>query len=148
MKACLISDENGNLKILCSNGFVAVANKNNLSIMLKSFQYVEKLKKSKERWDTEYPDMISYPSGKIHAYITDNLKLVINDFSPFEDIFHVNTLQSNMITVAEYAKIHSKSVEQIKVLCRQKRIPGAEKYGRDWMIPADAPYPASRKKRK
>lgn len=45
------------------------------------------------------------------------------------------------LTTKQYGEKVGKSVEWIKVLCRSGRL-GAQKIGRDWVIPADAPYPA------
>ena len=53
-----------------------------------------------------------------------------------------------LITAKEYAKKNGRSVEQIKVYCRNGRIPGAYKHERDWVIPSSAPYPEDRRKKK
>lgn len=55
---------------------------------------------------------------------------------------------SNLVTTAEYGRINHKSVEQIKVFCRNGRIKNAKKIGRDWMIPVDSPYPEDRRNSK
>jgi excisionase family DNA binding protein len=44
------------------------------------------------------------------------------------------------ITSKQYAKLHNISVSWVKQWAQQKRIP-AEKIGRDWLIPKDAPRP-------
>lgn len=94
-----------------------------------------------EKWDSEYPEMSSYP-GETIAYVTDALHLVIVDFRPFNVLFEAsNAALDNLLTVAEYAQLYNKSVEQVKVFCRTGRIPEAKKIGRDWVIPSDAPYP-------
>lgn len=96
-----------------------------------------------EKWNDEFPEMVSVP-GETIAYVTDAFHLVIVDFSPFKVLFdeiRTPTLD-DLLTVAEYAQLYNKSVEQVKVLCRKGRIPGAKKIGRDWVIPNDTPYPA------
>lgn len=141
MKARLVKDKQEKLWILCSNGSMVEADKNHLNKLLKGFHTIEQLaKKDGSFWNQEYPEMAGYP-GHTYAYVTDNYQLVISDFTPFEILFQVDTSLLNLITAAEYGKVHGKSVEQIKVLCRNGRIYGARKIGRDWMIPADAPYP-------
>lgn len=52
-----------------------------------------------------------------------------------------------LLTTKEYAKLHHKSVEQIKVHCRNNRIAGAYKFERDWLIPCGAPYPEDARRR-
>lgn len=141
MKARLLKDKQEKLCILCNNGSIADPDKNNLNKMLTGFHKIEELEGSKDfSWNVEYPEMSSYP-GYTYAYVTDNFQLVITDFTPFELLFEVNYSSMNLITAAEYGKKQGKSVEQIKVLCRNGRIQGARKIGRDWMIPSDAPYP-------
>ena len=55
-------------------------------------------------------------------------------------------LDSEMVTVHEYAEMWNRSVEQIKVHCRNGRL-CARKQGRDWAIPRSVPYPEDRRKR-
>jgi len=43
-------------------------------------------------------------------------------------------------TVEEFAQDAGVSPRRIRVICRQGRIPGAYKHGRDWMIPAAATW--------
>ena len=45
------------------------------------------------------------------------------------------------ITIKEASEKWNISVRRVQVLCRQERIPGAEKFGRDWAIPMDAEKP-------
>ncbi len=50
-----------------------------------------------------------------------------------------------LVTAKEYAKMIGTSVRIVQRLCDQERIPGAKKYGRDWLIPADArPIPGKK----
>lgn len=48
-----------------------------------------------------------------------------------------------MITTREAALLHKVSEVRIRVLCAQGRIEGAEKKGRDWLIPQGAKIKAS-----
>lgn len=45
------------------------------------------------------------------------------------------------ITIKEASEKWNISVRRVQVLCRQERIPGAKKFGRDWAIPMDAEKP-------
>lgn len=47
----------------------------------------------------------------------------------------------NMITAVEAANNWKISVRTVQNFCRQGKIPGAERFGTNWMIPADAPKP-------
>lgn len=140
MQARLLKDSNENLRILCPDGSIVDADKNNLNKMLTGFHTIDKLGGGEDKWNKEYPEMSLFP-GYDYAYVTDNFQLVLTDFTPFKKVLEVDLSILNLITAAEYGKLNGKSVEQIKVLCRNGRIPGAQKIGRDWMIPADAPYP-------
>lgn len=140
MQARLLKDSHENLRILCADGSIIDADKNNLNRMLTGFHTIDKIGGGEEKWNIEYPEMSLYP-GYDYAYVTDNFQLVLLDFTPFKKLLEVDLSTTNLISAAEYGKQNGKSVEQIKVLCRNGRILGALKFGRDWMIPADAPYP-------
>ena len=45
------------------------------------------------------------------------------------------------ITIKEASEKWNISVRRVQVLCRQERISGAKKFGRDWAIPMDAEKP-------
>ena len=47
----------------------------------------------------------------------------------------------NMIPIAEYAAKIGKAPITVADKCRRGNLPGAKKVGRDWFVPADAPYP-------
>lgn len=47
----------------------------------------------------------------------------------------------NMITVQQAAENWGLSVRYVQVLCKKGRLPGAVKFGLNWMIPADAKRP-------
>ena len=46
------------------------------------------------------------------------------------------------LTAQQWGAKHSKTARRVCVLCQQGRISGAQKIGRDWVIPADAPDPS------
>ena len=50
----------------------------------------------------------------------------------------------DMIPIAEYAKRIGKKTITVADRCRRGTLPGARKIGRDWFVPADAPYPDNR----
>lgn len=131
-------------KILCLDGTIAAATKSELNKLLFGFKKPETITGIFGKWNTEYPEMISYP-GETFAYVTDNYNLVIEDFSPFSVLLNKSSVHDSVITASEYGKKHGKSIEQVKVFCRQGRIPGAVKIGRTWLLPIDAPYPEDRR---
>lgn len=147
VKARLIKDKENRIALLLADGSSVVApSVSVLSSLLFNFKSVEDFgfDRGPENWNGEYPDMLMVP-GQNLAYVTDSLQLVVEDVSPFLAVFEqVKTTVpiEDVLTAAEYAKKHNKSVEQVKVFCRNGRIWGAKKIGRDWVIPADAPYPA------
>ena len=51
-----------------------------------------------------------------------------------------------MIPINEYAAKIGKAPTSIRQKCQRGTLPGAVKIGRDWLIPADAPYPDNRVK--
>jgi len=146
MKVRLLEDKDG-FWILLDNGNVLPVTKERLRNMLVNLDILysscEQLSQecTLTKWNYEYPDMQCVP-GETYAYITDTLDVVISNFGPFLCLFDdVNYTIEDLIRASDYAKKHNRSVEQIKVLCRAGRIPGATKIGRDWVIPKDAPYP-------
>lgn len=52
--------------------------------------------------------------------------------------------QTNMLTIAEYAARIGKAPRSVRQKCQLGTLPGAVKLGRDWLIPADAPYTDNR----
>jgi hypothetical protein len=52
----------------------------------------------------------------------------------------------NLISINEYAAKIGKAPTTIRQKCQRGTLPGAVKIGRDWLIPADAPYPDNRVK--
>ena len=55
-----------------------------------------------------------------------------------------DAMQDNLITITEYAAKVGKSHTAVQQKCQRGTLPGAVKIGRDWLIPADAPYPDQR----
>lgn len=57
--------------------------------------------------------------------------------------------QTNLTTINNYAESHRHSRESIKQFLNGNphRIPGAQKLGRDWILPFDAPFPSDKRKK-
>lgn len=53
-------------------------------------------------------------------------------------------MPDNLIPIAEYAARIGRDPSAIRYKCLRGTLPGAVKMGRDWFIPADAPYPDAR----
>ena len=146
MKARLIKDEKRQVSLLLDDGTCIVSpSVAVLGFLLFNFKSIDNfsLEKGSQCWRGEYPDMVSVP-GETLAHITDSNQLLINDITPFVAVFEqvkATVPIEKVLTASEFAEKYGKSVEQIKVFCRQRRIWGATKIGRDWIIPADAPYP-------
>lgn len=49
-------------------------------------------------------------------------------------------MEQTMITLAEYAESIGKAKVTVRQKCERGTLPGAVKLGRDWFVPADAPY--------
>lgn len=147
LKARLIKDENNTIVLLLASGvLIKSPSVSELGLILFNFKSLEDfgLEKSSETWKNEYPAITAVP-GQNLAYVTDSLQLVVEDITPFLAVFEqvkATVPIESVLTANEYAEKHNKSVEQIKVFCRNGRIWGATKIGRDWVIPEDAPYPA------
>lgn len=54
-------------------------------------------------------------------------------------------LETNLVSAQEYGNQYERSVEQAKVYCKNKRVEGGAKIGRDWLIPRDAKLPEDRR---
>lgn len=52
----------------------------------------------------------------------------------------------NLIPIAEYAARIGRDPATVRQKILRGTLPGAVKIGRDWLIPADAPYPDNREK--
>lgn len=55
-------------------------------------------------------------------------------------------MNDNLIPIAQYAERIGLTANAVRRKCLRGTLPGAVKIGRDWLIPADAPYPDSRVK--
>lgn len=53
-------------------------------------------------------------------------------------------MDTNLIPISEYAAKVGRSPISVQQKCRRGNVPGAIKIGRDWLVPADAPYPDKR----
>lgn len=49
-------------------------------------------------------------------------------------------MDNNLIPITEYASMIGKSPVSVRQKCQRGMLSGAVKLGRDWLIPADAPY--------
>lgn len=49
-------------------------------------------------------------------------------------------MKHKMISLAEYAERHGLARTTVQQKCARGNLPGAEKIGRNWCIPEDAPY--------
>ena len=56
-------------------------------------------------------------------------------------------LETNLISSQAYGLLSGKSQEQIKVYCRNNRLSGAIRIGRDWILPKDTRFPEDHRKR-
>lgn len=143
MKARMILDEKQRLVLLCADGTIAEVDDTVLYNLLMRFDrkddYFSGGKRGAWRSDS-YPEMATYP-GRTIAVIADNDSLIINDSAPFLPLLKYEGNTTKYITTSDFAKRHDKSVEIVKVFCRNNRIPGAKKVGRSWLIPEDAEYP-------
>lgn len=147
MKARLIKTKDNKLRLLCEDGTLAICSKVLLFDFLTNFNTSSFSGGDAGRWDTETPDMNSYP-GKNIAYITDTLQLVIYDFAPFSFAVSESPDFMEYLSTDEYAKLHNVSREIVKVYCRNGRIAGAKRIGNRWAIPETAPYPVEDGSRK
>lgn len=76
--------------------------------------------------------------GQTILYVNGENNLVIVD-KDFLCQFFSDSIP--YLSVSEYAAKHGKKTGIVSRLCSEKRIAGARKKGRDWQIPAFAPYP-------
>ena len=141
MKARLIKTTDQRYAVLGSDGTIAAATDQNLLAFLTGFRTNDGcFADTNGRWDAEYPDMSIYP-GETMAFIADNNSLVVYNFQPFAVLLNSDVNKFGFITTQEFAERHDKSVEIIKIYCREGRIPGAKKISGVWLIPKEAEYP-------
>lgn len=141
MKARLIKEESGAYSLLCPDGTIVDADTVVLKNFLRNVRYIDEIsgEKGGRRWDDIAPDMFAF-EGETFAYINDDYTIIIKNFLPFETLFEIDSEASidSLLSVAEYAELVGKSIEQVKVHLRNKRIPNARKIGRDWVIHKDS----------
>ena len=140
MRARLLRDQGGTVKLLHADGTISNSNETVLSNFLMNFKDVMDFSGTDGKWTSSCRDMSLYP-GETLAYIADDMALVILDFSEFVVLLDKSYTLENYISLGEYAVKVDKSREILKVMCRSGRIPGAQKIANRWMIPKDAPYP-------
>ena len=139
MKARLVREALGEFVVLCPDGTIVDADLVVLKNFLRNVRYIDNVSGEDRRWDAVAPDMFAY-EGETFAYINDDYTIIINNFLPFEALFQIDTEDSiyDLLSVAEYAELVGKSIEQVKVHLRNNRIPNARKIGRDWVIHKDS----------
>ena len=49
-------------------------------------------------------------------------------------------METNLLSLSAYASRVGKAPTTVREMCQRGSIPGAVKIGRNWLIPADAPY--------
>lgn len=146
MLARIIKEKN-NYYILYIDGTMSVCTKREFNLFMKSFQNIQDFSGGAHHWDLECKEMNEY-KGQTIAQVNDDKSLTIFDITPFEFLFTYLNKDCKDISATEYAQKHGKSVEQIKVLCRNNKIVGARKFGRDWLIPENSPYPEDGRRKK
>ena len=144
MKARLIRDNSGVVKLLCTDGTICMPDYGTLRSLLFDFRNASYFTGKDGNWLSSVLDMSMFP-GETLAYVADDLSLVVLDSSEFS--FLLNDSFDSYISLPEYAEKVDKSVEIIKVLCRSGRMMGAKKLNGRWFIPEDAPYPVPKSRR-
>lgn len=137
MKSRLIRQK-GKLLLLLSDGTIAKATEGILKQLFISFSNVDTINGKDGRWDTDHLN-IEDVKGKTLAWVDDKGILCIKE-NPFTALIQ-NIVDEEYVTLQEYAKMHGRNDNRIKVLCKEERIPGAQKKAGKWFIPKHAPYP-------
>lgn len=85
-----------------------------------------------------------------HCTCSELLQCILENTYP-EEIAQTVPLQipseTNLISSQAYGRINSRSQEQIKVYCRNNRLSGAVRVGRDWLLPKDTRFPEDHRRR-
>lgn len=139
MKARLIKDVEGSVRLLLEDGSFSYGSLPLLAKFFLNFTNIESFTGRDGSWRDSAADMALYP-GETIAIVNDRAELTVFSGEIFSDFFDSSMSIEDYISTEEYAKIHDKTPEIIKLYCREGRIP-AQKVGRAWMIPKDAPYP-------
>ena len=94
--------------------------------------------------DNEY-GVLSPATGELLAEVNKSYELKIISPKILTAIFRAGG--DRYLTLDEYAEIVGRGSNIVGRMCREGRIPGAFKEGRDWKIPENAPYPPDSRKR-
>ena len=137
MKARLVKKD-GQIKLLCPDGSIKLADDVVLKQLFICWQTVDKIKGRDGQWNTEVKEIEKYEAHTL-AYVTDDNHLCLIE-NPFVSLMQ-NLVDDEYITLHEYAELQGKNDTRIKALCREDRIPGAVKKAGKWFIPKHAPYP-------
>ncbi len=140
MKARLIKDRSGQVLLLHKNGTYSKGSVPLLAKFITDFKDIDFFDGADGSWRKSVADMAFYP-GDTLAIISDDLELIIYSGEAFKECFEESLAVKDFVTSEEYAEMYDKTREIVKVYCREGRIPGAQKVGRAWMIPRNAPYP-------
>lgn len=137
MKLRLIRKD-GKQFLLCNNGSIAEADDRILHLLFVCYKDPDTFNGQYGSWNAEYDTMESYPGYTI-AYVNDSGHLCLIE-NPFMALMQ-NLSDDEYITLHDYAVMHGKNDNRIKLLCRENRIPGAIKKAGKWFVPRHAPYP-------
>ena len=137
MKARLIKQKR-KLLLLLENGSTALASEEVLKQLFVSHKNLSAVRAKNGGWDGDYLKMEDVP-GKTIAWVNDDNILCLKE-NPFMFMIQ-SVVDDEYITLHEYAVLHQKNDNRIKQLCRDGRIPGAQKKAGKWFVPKHAPYP-------
>lgn len=137
MKLRLIKKDS-KLLLLCNDGTMADADERILRLLFVCYKDISAFNGQHGLWNSECKSMDLYPGTTI-AYVNDSNQLCLVE-NPFIALMQ-NLSDDEYITLHEYAVIHGKNDNRIKLLCREERIPGAIKKAGKWFVPRHAPYP-------
>jgi len=137
MKARLVK-RNDMLQLLQRNGKVKTVVLSEVRDFIKNCKN-RNLLEGPDIWLTMPVSMDQY-EGETLLYVTDKEEVIFESIEFLAEL--LNSEKSKYITIAEYAEKHGRSFGAVSKMCRNKRIPGLIKKGRNWLIPEDAPYPS------
>lgn len=137
----LVYESVGSYKLLCQDGTIQDISDDDVILTVLSLQEYCNATGKDGRWDTFASDMGKYPAQEI-AYLTTWQQTCISATDWVKNLYiEARAKLNKYVSVVEYAKLHNKSAERVKVLCREGRIAGAFKNGKVWFVPSDASYP-------
>lgn len=137
MKLRLIK-KGGQRLLLCPDKTIAFVDDSLLRRLFVCYQDVSLFSGNDGYWNEGGNKMENF-SGQTLAYVNDKNELCLVE-NPFISIMR-NLADDEYITLHEYAELHGKNDNRIKLLCREGRIPGALKKAGKWFIPKHSPYP-------